>query len=226
MGSRLSALGNMRNRPGIPGRPRRRYDASRRRDRAAATRARILRAGEQLFAERGFGAVTAADIAGAADVSVPTVYATLGSKTRLLGALLTSLEGRAGGSARRDRIRAEPDPLARIAEFVQWSRVLYQGGIGVIRAVHRSPGDPAMTELRREGDRRRRAGVRELVTSLAQDGALTLRRPDAIDRAFVLTGPDVYLGCVDDCGWAPRRYERWLTGVLSTELVGPSERPE
>lgn len=87
---------------------------------------------------------------------------------------------RADIAAWRDRITAEPDPQAWIAGFAQWSSQLYENGIGVIRAAHRAPDDPAVTELRREGDRRRRAGLRELVTSLADHGAPTPDQSDAI----------------------------------------------
>lgn len=52
--------------------------------RAAATRARIIRAAYDLFCDRGYRATTMEAIAEAADVAVQTVYFTFGTKDELL----------------------------------------------------------------------------------------------------------------------------------------------
>jgi AcrR family transcriptional regulator len=60
-----------------------------RRDRAAAdTRSGILSAAMRLFLERGYGRVTVADIATAADTAIPTVYASVGGKSAMLAKLV------------------------------------------------------------------------------------------------------------------------------------------
>ncbi|MYX38865.1 MULTISPECIES: TetR family transcriptional regulator [Streptomycetaceae] len=51
---------------------------------AARTRALILEQAELLFAERGYGRVTVADIAAAAGVASKTVFASVGSKSDVL----------------------------------------------------------------------------------------------------------------------------------------------
>ncbi|MET9122335.1 TetR/AcrR family transcriptional regulator [Streptomyces sp. NPDC004528] len=51
---------------------------------AARTRAVILRCAAELFAGRGYGRVTVADIAGAAGVAAKTVFASVGSKSDIL----------------------------------------------------------------------------------------------------------------------------------------------
>ncbi|MFI1852251.1 TetR/AcrR family transcriptional regulator [Streptomyces sp. NPDC020480] len=50
----------------------------------AQTRALILRQATELFAERGYGRVTVADIASAAGVAAKTVFASVGSKGDIL----------------------------------------------------------------------------------------------------------------------------------------------
>ena len=55
--------------------PRRRYDATLRTERALETRQRILDAAKQLFTARGVERVTITEIALAAGVSAPTLYA-------------------------------------------------------------------------------------------------------------------------------------------------------
>ncbi|WP_193609806.1 TetR family transcriptional regulator [Nocardioides lijunqiniae] len=64
-------------------RPRRRYDATGRRERAARTRATIYRAAFELFSERGYAGTTIADIAAAAGVSSETIHK-MGPKSSLL----------------------------------------------------------------------------------------------------------------------------------------------
>jgi AcrR family transcriptional regulator len=67
---------------------RRRYDATLRSERAAGTRQRILDAAKQFFTLRGVEKVSIADIAAAAGVSVPTIYALFQSKTGVLKAVV------------------------------------------------------------------------------------------------------------------------------------------
>src|SRR5262245_43647662 len=62
----------------------RRYDSSGRRARADATRQEVVVAAHDLFVAKGYAATTIADIAAAAQVSAPTIYAAFGTKARIL----------------------------------------------------------------------------------------------------------------------------------------------
>ena len=64
------------------------YHSPARREQAARTRQRILDAAGDLFARHGYGTTSVRQIADAAQVAPDTVYATFGSKARLLTALL------------------------------------------------------------------------------------------------------------------------------------------
>jgi AcrR family transcriptional regulator len=66
----------------------RKYDASRRRAGAQANRERMLAAAHALFVEKGYAGTTLAMIAEDADVALPTVYSTFGSKRAILAGLL------------------------------------------------------------------------------------------------------------------------------------------
>ncbi len=59
------------------------YRSPRRKRQAEQTRDAILATARRLFSERGFAATPISDIAAAAGVSVPTVYASVGSKAEL-----------------------------------------------------------------------------------------------------------------------------------------------
>ncbi|MEV5147164.1 TetR/AcrR family transcriptional regulator [Streptomyces sp. NPDC052727] len=64
------------------------YVSPLRRQAAAHTRAEILRCATDLFAERGYGRVTVADIASATGVSAKTVFASVGSKGAILNEIV------------------------------------------------------------------------------------------------------------------------------------------
>ncbi len=67
---------------------KRRYDNAGRAARAAANRVAVLRAGQDVLVEKGYGGATMAAIARAAGVSVETVYKGFGSKIELVGQIL------------------------------------------------------------------------------------------------------------------------------------------
>src|ERR671933_1945058 len=65
----------------------RRYDATRRREQAAATRRRVLDAAQVLFERDGYAATTMAAIAAEAGVALKTVYVGFETKSGVLRAL-------------------------------------------------------------------------------------------------------------------------------------------
>lgn len=147
------------------------------------------------------------------------MYAIFGSKAGLLGELLTALEADAGAEAWRQRIHGADDPAARIGAFAAWDAHLYRTGLGLVRAAHRAGGDD-VDALHAAGNQRRRDALAALVTSLGPTLRAGLDVDGAVDRAFALTAPAVYLDCVDSCGWTDEDYRRWLTGLLVTDLLG------
>lgn len=62
----------------------RKYDGTRRRESAAATRRLVIEAATRLFVARGWGGTSMRDVAREAGVSVETVYGSVGSKLELL----------------------------------------------------------------------------------------------------------------------------------------------
>src|SRR4051812_5901525 len=91
------------------------YNSPLRREQAARTRQRILDAAADLFIGKGYGATSIRSIAEAAGVAPDTVYATFGSKARLLSALIDVRLAPGGESSILDRpeaqaIRDERDP--------------------------------------------------------------------------------------------------------------------
>lgn len=211
-------------------RPRRAYNATKRRAAAAQTRARIIDAAAGLFVEQGYVATTVPQIATAAGVAVETVYRTATGKAGLLEAAVQS--ALAGGVERASlpvderpgiqRVIQAPSPAARLVAYAAtqpgvWSRV------GPLLRVldEAAPADPALRRLQDEHAAFRRAGLRRFAGLLARDGAL---RPElSVERAgdliWTLAGPWNYEALVTVCGWTHRQYESWLGATLVRTLL-------
>jgi AcrR family transcriptional regulator len=216
--------------PAAPGSPegRRRYRSPLRKERATDTSRRIAAAASELFAEHGFGATTVTTIAERAGVSAQTVYAIFGSKGAILQALLAKLEEDADAARWRARIAAETSPCLKLEAFAQWSAGMFSTSKAVIAAAQGAAGDPAILALRTEADRHRREALRTLVDGLSKSGALRagLTRRRAVDRAWMLTGVELYLAAIDGCGWSDTAYAQWLAGLLVGQLLASdSEAP-
>jgi AcrR family transcriptional regulator len=213
---------------GTPGvraaRSRSRYRSALRNEQAAQTRRRIATAALELFAEHGFGGTTVAAIAARAGVSAPTVYAAFGSKGAIVRALLTRMEEDADAAKWRTRIAAEVDPYRKLEAFAEWSGAFFAGSKAVIAAARGAAADPAIVELRDEGDRHRRQALQALVSALAAAGALApgITEQEAVDRAWILTGVETYLSATEGCGWSDAEYARWLADLLHVQLLGRS----
>lgn len=199
---------------------KRRYRSRLRDERAEDTRERIVTAARELFADRGVEGATVAAIARQAGVAEPTVYAVFGSKREIMAALLARTEQEAGAGAWAGQIAAEPDPAAKVALFAHWSRELFTSSHDVVAAAHRGP---ATAELASEGDRRRREAIEALVAAVAATGALKpgLTARQATDRAWILTGPEVYL-LAAACDWTAESYEDWLAALLREHILAPA----
>src|ERR1700724_1499354 len=104
---------------------KRRYDNTRRRAQAQATRRKVIDAARELFIDQGYPATTIEAIADAADTPLPTLYRQFGSKRALLKAVLdTAFGGDDEPIAFVDRpavqaALAEPDPERLINAFAQ-----------------------------------------------------------------------------------------------------------
>jgi AcrR family transcriptional regulator len=200
---------------------RRRYQSPLREARAADTRRRIATAARELFTERGFTGTTVADIAGRAGVSVHTVYATFGSKGAIVRALLDQLEDDAGAAGWLTRIASETDPRRKLAAFAQWTTAMLSTSKTVIAAAQGTAADPAITDLKALGDRHRREALGKLVSAIAAHGSLRpdITRTQAVDRAWMLTGVELYLAATGPCGWSDAEYGQWITESLQDQLL-------
>jgi AcrR family transcriptional regulator len=109
------------------------------------TRARLLRAGERLFAERGFKKVTVREICTAADANVAAINYHFGDKLGLYREVLNTAIARmrATTDAAREAGRGcSPEESLRRSILIFVSRVLASGGETVHRLIMREVNDP------------------------------------------------------------------------------------
>jgi AcrR family transcriptional regulator len=211
-----------------PVKSKRRYDSSRRRAQAAATRGDILDAAQRLFERRGYAGTTMEAIAAEAGVALKTVYVGFETKSGLLRALWNHLL-RAGRDevpvAQQDWYRdvvAEPDPQRQLLLTASASRSVKERIAGVLEVIRSAaPGDPDIAALWSRIQTEFHANQRVIVESLAAKGALRagLGTDRATDILWTLNHPNVWQLLVGECGWTPPEYERWFAETARAQLL-------
>jgi AcrR family transcriptional regulator len=208
--------------------PKRRYDSSRRRAQAAATRGDILDAAQRLFERGGYAGTTMEAIAAEAGVALKTVYVAFETKSGLLRALWNHLL-RAG----RDEVPiadqewyrevvAEPDPERKLRLTARSSRQVKERIAGVLEVIRSAaPADPDIGALWSRIQTEFHANQRVIVDSIAAAGALRpgLDADRATDLLWTLNHPNVWQLLVEERGWTPEQYEQWLVETATAQLV-------
>ncbi|MDP3738068.1 MAG: helix-turn-helix domain-containing protein [Hyphomonadaceae bacterium] len=201
---------------------KRSYDSRQREEAAAVTRGRVLASAKALFTRRGIDAVTIAELAEKARVSASTVYALFKSKE---GVLLALMEGAMFGDAYRlavKRLDGVTDPVKRIANTSSISRAVYDGEsaeLGLMRGA--SAFSPALRRMEQTFEDMRYALQEERLKKLYAEGHAKkgLAFEEARRLMWMYTSRDVYRMLVQEGGWAPDRYEAWLSQTLIDALV-------
>lgn len=209
----------MNNKPKM----RRRYNASLRSERASGTRQRILDAAKELFTARGVEKATINDIASAAGVSAPTLYALFQSKTGILKAVVerSFFSAPYAEIAKQAEKAKDPREILRITASI--SRVILdteREEIGLMRGV--SALSPELKAIEAELETIRftlqEARAKLLVKSVPTARHLGLAR--VRDILWMHTGRDVYRMLVLERGWSSDEYESWLAETLIKALMG------
>ncbi|MGH3657585.1 MAG: TetR/AcrR family transcriptional regulator [Micromonosporaceae bacterium] len=200
---------------------------SARAEKTRQTRLRMLRAAEELFVERGYGATPLQDIADRAGVAVQTLYFAFGNKRTLLKEVVdTAVAGDDEPVATMQR------PWFREALAATTAETLLRRHVAGVRKILErvapitevlrvaAATDPDISYLG-AGD----SDPRYLVQSAVADALLTkpdadtdLTAAEAADTLYGLLSPEIYLTLVRDRGWPPERWERWTGDLLRGQL--------
>lgn len=196
-----------------------------RREKAAATRERMLRAAIEVFAEEGYVGARMADIAGRAGVAVQTVYFVFHTKPELIQACY---EYAVLGP---DRLLPPDQPLFRGIRKARSGRAALRafvaGNTAITARVARTDEvargalhEPEAAAVVENSERLRREGYRDLLATIAERFALRpgLDLDEATDILLMYGGSATYLSMVR-AGWSQERFEDWLTDTLARTLL-------
>jgi AcrR family transcriptional regulator len=218
----------------------RRYDATRRRERAdgerRATRLRVIDAARRLFLTRGYVATTVADIAREAGVSLQSVYNAGRSKADLMHHVVdlavagddreVMLLDRPAFAAIGDQPTAER-AVATIAALIADTMQRLAPVWGAYRDA--AAVDPKAAATLQAAHQRRAQTFDGMIARLPEE---RLRRSvqESADSTWAIGSIDVYLLLRSMRGWSHAQYTEWLTDTLTALLLvpdqnGPTRRP-
>lgn len=203
--------------------------------RTRLARRAVLDAAGTLFLERGYGGTTIEAISRASDVPQATVYRLFSSKEGILKALIDASV--AGDDepvpvTERPHVRSlmsAGNPKDRLAGLAAVSVEINIRTAPIYRILVSAAGsDNAAAGILDELTRQRQEGQGRVAASLARSGALRpeLRARDAADLIHALASPELYRVLVLDRRWPPERFERWLSDVLSHQLLSVEARAD
>jgi AcrR family transcriptional regulator len=193
-----------------------------RKERAAATRQRMVEAALTAFVERGFSATTMDAVAANAGVSVQTVYFTFGTKGELLQAVYehavlgpehTPPHLMPWWPTREDGY----DIAAAVARLVDGTLELLGRAAPLVWSVL---GDEDARAGYEHNELLRRLGYTELVAVLTYKHPLRpeLTSTRARDVLLVLTGPQLFVQLTQDLGWNTDELAAWITAAILEQL--------
>ncbi|GAB6899258.1 TetR/AcrR family transcriptional regulator [Kineosporia succinea] len=194
----------------------------RRAEYAAATRQAILLAARQLFTERGYFETRVEDIARAARVASPTVYAAVGGKSGLLRTLIEDGVRAAESGDIYERIAAQADADELLGMIVGGTRNEFEKWAPLMRqAMAAAPQDAGIRETVNTAHASLRQGLDAVATRLGELDAL---RPDvsverAADILWYFLNNASYFALLDDRHWSLDQAVGWLHECLNSALL-------
>jgi AcrR family transcriptional regulator len=199
---------------------KRRYDTSRRRAAADATRERICAAAEKLFLRDGYARASIRAVAREAGVAEATVYLAFSTKAALLNATILGATGAREGTPFGAILAAPPaDLLTRLAAahaagMSRAARLIALGESAVLM-------DAALRPLRDRAHANLRTAYAAIAQRLADAQLLrpNLTAADATDTLYAICNETTYLRLTHDGARNPKRYAAWLTATLEATLL-------
>lgn len=194
----------------------RRYESPMRARRAQETRAAVMAAAAELFTANGWAGTGMRDVAKAAGVATETVYSHFSSKRVLLQAVLdVAVAGDEAPIAVADRDEfaalGRGGRAERMAKAAALMRAINERTAALAKVLREAaPSDEQIAEALDATRARQRQDT-------AAGAALLIGRApttEEVDELWALLSPEVYLLLVDEAGWTPDAYERWVATTL------------
>jgi AcrR family transcriptional regulator len=185
----------------------------------------VVAAATSLFAERGYTATSLAEVAAAAGVARPTVFAAFGSKGALLRQVLDeALAGDDEPVAVADRPWFRPvwdadSPAGVLTAYAGVCTLIGRRAARMFEVVRRAADDsPEVGELWETLCRNRIAGARMVVERVGERGAaVDLDR--AVDSLWIFNDPAHYDALVHRRGWPETVFVPWLAARMRDAVL-------
>jgi len=196
-----------------------------RREQAAATRERVIRAAIDVFTEAGYVGARMSDIADRAGVAVQTVYFTFHTKAELLQACfdfavlgpdrLSPME-----QPRIAGITKAGSGRAAIAAFVEGNTEILKRAAAIKAVAESAPHEPDAAAVVAHSEQLRREGLGHIIGMLAEGFGLNeaISAERATDLLLTLSNSGTYLE-LKRYGWSDDQYVEWLTDLLAAQLL-------
>ena len=196
-----------------------------RREQAAATRERTIRAAIEVFTEAGYGGARMGDIADRAGVAVQTVYFVFHTKAELLQACF---DFAVLGPERlppteqpffADIVAARSGRKA-LAAFVRGNTEILSRSAAIKEVADSASHEPDAVAVVAHGEKLRREGLGQVVGVIADRFGLRpgLEAGDATDLLLMYSSAATYL-TLQRYGWSEEKYVAWLTDTLAVQLL-------
>ena len=196
-----------------------------RREQAAATRERMIRAAIEVFTEAGYVGARMSDIAARAGVAVQTVYFTFHTKGELLQACFDH------AVLGPDRLPPEEQTFytellaarsgrAALNRFVAGNTAILERSAAIKEVAESAGHEPDAAEVVDSSERLRREGLAKIVALLADRFGLRdgLDVGAGTDLLLMLSSSSTYL-TLRRYGWSEEAYTDWLTDTLARQLL-------
>jgi len=206
--------------------PKRAYDASRRRELARQNHDSIIASAERRFLRDGYAPTTIRAIAADAEVSPDTIYKSFGGKPGLIRAIRTrALQGERTIPAeqRSDELQAtQSDPRTIIQGWGRFTAEIAPRVSPILLLIRDAAAtDPEVGALLEEMDadrlRRMTLNARRLRDAGHLRAGTTLAQ--AADILWTYSSPELYELLVLRRGWTPPRYGRFIADAMINTLL-------
>lgn len=185
--------------------------------RGIRTRKALLTATREILEERGFEALTMAEVARRAGVTRRSVYLHFESRSQLVQALYAFVAENDGLADSLDRVWAAPDGAATLTEWAHHVARYHSRVMPVDRAIqqaHDRDEDAGAHRVRVMAGKRK--GCERIFRRVADDDDLDpmWSVESATDMLMALTTSDVVGTLMIDCGWQQDRFAEHFAQLL------------
>lgn len=201
------------------------YNSPRRAAAAESTREEILRQARELFLAKGYDATTVSEIARAAQVATPTVYASTGGKAALFAELLKPAINDPRAAAAATAAHRTDDPRRVMALCAQGARLGQERYWDLVSGLMRRPPDDEQAKQAIANIATKcLAALARIAQHLLDLDALGpgIGLTDATDTLWFYFGQNSWYSLIAERGWTFDRAERWLLRAATRELLRPA----